>query len=173
MDYKLQWQIQKHVRPFFSPSSSYVRLSPYPANGFTNPGCNNKLYDFYVPITLKQKNHVIKKQINNVSSTQEGKGLDETNKDTKVTEIVSESSKNIADSKPDDPIKHNENIEKKIGVDVQSNFLHPNIIKTGSLSFYDNVDDFKSDASENKNSISKKIEKNNFSKTLKHKFFVI
>lgn len=165
MDYKLAWKIQRPIGNPFIPQSGSVRLTPFPAIDYVNPGCQGKLYQFYVPVHYNSNAHIIKKKVENVGLSLEGKGL---------SEVVDADKPNETISNPiDDPIIFNESKKLKLGEEVQNNFLHPKPIETGKLKFYESEKvlhkSVKKPIKVVKSQKTVKVD----NKSIKHKFFII
>ena len=88
MDYKLQWKIERKIGSPYIPSTSGIRLSPYPAIDYVNPGCDGKLYQFYVPIHAQSSIHIINKKVETVGLAVENKLIDNDGKIHPLRTIV-------------------------------------------------------------------------------------
>lgn len=126
MDYKLQWKIERRIGVPYIPSAHSVRLTPYPAVDFVNPGCDAKLYQFYVPIHANAGLHVINKKVDSASMLQ---GIEDSDKQKEQsgTGIIEKDDTSV------DPIQFNNEKKEKLGETVQNNFLHPKPVETGRL----------------------------------------
>ena len=99
MEYNLLKTIEPNLGSCVS-SSTYPRLTPYPATDFVNPGLGqiSRLYSFYVRVHSEKNLHTIAKKVNSVADNLEGSGSDntelppkekeETNEDTSQTECI-------------------------------------------------------------------------------------
>lgn len=171
MDYKLQWKIEKRIGTPFIPSSSGVRLTPYPAIDFVNPGCDAKLYQFYVPIHASSSPHVINKKVEVV-----GLSTDEKPSESSVEQIGSGLNIEIDNEhQNEDPVEFNEAKKQKLGDSIQNNFLHPkHAVETGKLLLY-NSEDIVKKPKKKPTIVGQTTPKQDNRKDLKikHKFFVI
>lgn len=160
MDYKLQWKIEKKIGVPFIPSSG-VQLTPYPAIDYVNPGCEGKLYNFYVPLHSKSSIHLINKKIDDVGLIrQEHLSKPE---DTQIGLGTVEESDST-----EDPVKYNDIKKAKLGEVIQANFLHPKPVVTGIFDPQNKTTKSKADT-KIKTSSSKK----DFKGKIKHSFHII
>lgn len=77
MEYNLLKTIEPNLSPIVS-SSTYPRLTPYPAIDFVNPGLGQigRLYSFYVPVHSAKSLHNIEKKVPTKVENLEGSGTD-------------------------------------------------------------------------------------------------
>lgn len=190
MDYKLEWKIHKRIGGPIIPNSSHVRLTPYPAIDYVNPGCDAKLYQFYVPIHGTKSPHIIDKKVENIvshhddiiddkSKKQIGLGIEKRT----VPDNNIDSDTNIDSSDVDiDPILFNNAKKSRLGESIQNNFLHPKIIETGKLTLSNEMSPANSETSHKKilkgsANVMPKNKRNDKketkAKTIKHKFLVV
>lgn len=134
MDYKLQWKLERRVGGLNIPHSAGVHLTPYPAIDYVNPGCDGKLYQFYVPIHTQSSAFLLNKKVQAVGVTQTDKSSE------KLPEQIglgTDEQSSDLDNKINNPVEYNELKKKKLGDSIQNNFLHPKPIETGKLLIYD------------------------------------
>lgn len=173
MDYKLQWKIERRIGVPYIPSAHSVRLTPYPAIDFVNPGCDAKLYQFYVPIHANAGLHVINKKVDSASMLQ---GIEDSDKQKEQsgTGVIEKDGPSV------DPIKFNEEKKEKLGENVQYNFLHPKPVETGRLFIKEQKSEQVNKNAkliggnqETKPQNKKEINEKTLSSKIKHSFFVI
>lgn len=171
MDYKLQWKIEKRIGMPYIPSTSGVRLTPFPAIDYVNPGCDAKLYQFYVPIHASSSPHVINKKVDVV-----GVSNSENLSENSLEQIGSGLDVGVDNENPsEDPVSYNEAKKKKLGDTIQNNFLHPvQPVETGKLLMYNSEKKGKT-LPKKKTVLHSTPPKQEEKKDLKikHKFFVI
>ena len=68
------------------PTSSYPKLTPYPATDFVNPGLGQigRLYSFYVPLYSHSNLHSVSKKVNLDELQGSGNEPEESVQDTKI-----------------------------------------------------------------------------------------
>ena len=125
MEYNLLKTIEPNLRLQMNPST-HPRLSQFPAVDFVNPGLGQvaRLYSFYVPMQSNYAPLTINKKEDN-SVNQEGSGKNEKEENEEVESEI--------ETKDFDPLEYNNRKRKLLGEGVQSSFMNPMAIKTGTL----------------------------------------